>query len=522
MKKLQTHVLIVGSGLAGSLLALELAKKRPELDILLLTKKEKQQSSSYLAQGGIAAALPGAVDSMKQHLLDTMEAGAWCGDKTAASWFISQAPRAIHILEKWGASFDQQPDGRPALALEGGHSTHRVLHHKDSTGRHIVKNLHLALQQHQNVRQLEGAQVLELYQQMPGGPVQGALAWHDQKQEALQIDAKAVVLATGGLGNLFAYSTNPATATGEGLYLASKAGAKLKDLSFIQFHPTALWQASGSRLPLISEAVRGAGAILRNEKGKRFMEDRHPLQELAPRDIVARHISQEIRQQQKPYVYLDATKLPAPEWEHHFPGILEICLQAGIDPRYDWIPVVPAAHYSCGGIATSVKGDTGVEGLFVIGESACTGLHGANRLASNSLLEATVMASELAQLLSTGSFASEDNKNNCWAGEPILTSAAAEEQEVVLLTQLRKIMQENGGIIKTTAGLLDAQEQIRDLKDVALLQLPNNNLSAIRLNMALQLASFLIEASLAQQENRGVFFNVNLEKEEVGRFLLAV
>ncbi|WP_017730964.1 L-aspartate oxidase [Nafulsella turpanensis] len=521
MKSLQTDVLIVGSGLAGSLLALELADKRPELNILLLNKKEKQQSSSFLAQGGIAAALPGTDDSIKQHLLDTMEVGDWHNNKAVAAYIISQAPKAIQTLEHWGVRFDQQPDGTPALALEGGHSTHRVLHYKDSTGRHIVEKLHLALQQYPSVSLMEDVQVLELLQEKVGQPVSGALAWDERQQEPVQLKAGVVVLATGGLGSLFSYSTNPATASGEGIYLAARAGSRVKDLAFIQFHPTALWQPSGSRLPLISEAVRGAGAVLKNEKGIRFMEGRHPLRDLAPRDVVARNIEKEISRQQNPYVYLDATRLANAEWKQHFPGIFDLCRQAGIDPRYDFIPVVPAAHYSCGGVATSVKGETGVDGLFVIGESACTGLHGANRLASNSLLEATVMAIELGQLLAA-SHVPADRKREPFTIEPAhFSDKETEEKEARLMEQLRSLLQTHCGILKTTERLLNAQEQLREWKDIVHLRLPQNSLSAIRLNMAIQVARLLIASSLDQTENRGVFFNHDFEKEAAPSLLPA-
>lgn len=509
MKRLQTDVLVVGSGLAGTLFALELAKKRKDVRILLLNKKEKAQSASYLAQGGIAAALPGASDSMKKHLADTMIAGAGKCNPITAAWFVSKAPDAIRTLEQWGTSFDCLADGSRALALEGGHSRKRILHHKDRTGRHILEHLHTKIEYYPNISLLEDVQVLELIQPVSPGPVAGAWAWDSGEEKTISIGAKAVVLATGGLGSLYAYSTNPATAMGEGISLAAKAGARVQDLAYVQFHPTALWQASGARLALISEALRGAGAMLRNEAGIRFMEEEHPLKELAPRDIVSRMITTEIARQQKPYVYLDATSLPEPEWEHHFPGIFQLCDQAGIDPRKQWIPVVPAAHYSCGGIATSVKGSTSVERLFVIGESACTGLHGANRLASNSLLEATLMAAELAK---------EIARKGLGAFPPVISalpelhySRALDEQATALLQQLRKSVQEGGGIIKSRKGLLKAYLQLQELQERIEETLPEKSLQAHQLKMALHTAMMLFRSCLEQTENRGGYFNTTLE-----------
>ena len=513
MNSLKTDLLVVGTGLSGTLFALELAKKRSDLQILLLNKKGKEQNASYFAQGGIAAAMGGATDSIEKHLEDTLEASAHSSNPDVAAHFISQAPDAIRTLEQWGALFDKKQDGSRALALEGGHSAKRVLHHQDSTGKHILEKLHAALLLYPNIRLMEDVQVLELKQAFFTATVRGACAWDYKSAQALDIQAKAVVLATGGLGSLYAYSTNPSTAKGEGVYLAAKAGAFIKDLAFVQFHPTALWQPSGTQLPLISEAVRGAGAFLRNEQGERFMQGQHSRLELAPRDVVARCISNEIRKQQKPYVYLDGTLIDLQEWEQHFPGILSTCKAAGIDPCREWIPVVPAAHYLCGGVATSVYGETSINYLYAIGETACTGLHGANRLASNSLLEATLMATSLADSISRVELPSLcDLALDGWK---IVDDKKAEKTADHYLAQIRQLVQQGCGIQKTNQSLLETYNSLIELKAMIGLNLPEHSLQYQRTKMALQTALMLSRSSLKQKENIGVFFNHDLEIEAV-------
>ena len=276
MSSIKTDVLVVGSGLAGTLFSLELAQKRPDLNILLVSKKGKQESSSYLAQGGIAAVLPESEDSIEQHVQDTLVAGDYANNTAVVRHFVSKSSEAIATLERWGASFDNGPAGTKALALEGGHRLPRVLHHKDFTGKHIMQQLYTHLATFSNIDLMEEAEVFDLLQTTPGAPLQGALIWDFKQQQTIEVRAGVVVLSMGGVGSLFRYSTNPSTATGQGVALAEKAGASVKDLIYIQFHPTALWQSSGVRLPLISEALRGAGAVLRNEAGERFMTGQHP------------------------------------------------------------------------------------------------------------------------------------------------------------------------------------------------------------------------------------------------------
>lgn len=510
MNAIKTDVLVVGSGLAGSLFSLELSKRQPDLNIVIISKKDKRQSSSYLAQGGIAAVLPETDDTIAQHVQDTLTAGAFTNKPAVVDYFVSHSPEAIHILESYGIRFDLDTVGSKSLALEGGHSLPRVLHHKDFTGKHIMEKLHAQLKNYPNIQLIQDAEIFQLISAKPKASVSGAYVWDYKKQEVLTIRSQAVVLSTGGVGSLFRYTTNPATATGQGIAIAVEAGAKVEDIVNIQFHPTAFWQASGSHLPLISEALRGAGAVLRNESGERFMPGQHPLEDLAPRDIVARSIIATLEGQQKPYVYLDATNITAKEWKAHFPAILKICTQAGIDPQKEFIPVVPAAHYSCGGIATDVKGKTTVEHLYVLGETACTGLHGANRLASNSLLEATLMATGLAEEFAAAGIerASLDD-----ALSPPMVQAPGQRSTLLAekyLNQIREIMQTYCSVVKTTQGLQIALKSLRKLEEEAISALLEDNISLVNLRLSLTTALMIVQYSLERKENKGVFYNADL------------
>ena len=506
----KTDVLVVGSGLAGTLFSLELAKRCPELGILMLSKKDKNNSSSYLAQGGIAAVLPDTEDTMEQHIEDTLAAGSYSNNKAVVDYFVSKSPEAIRTLEEWNVSFDSNAKGSKALALEGGHSLPRVLHHKDFTGKHIMEKLHSWLEKYPNVRLLEGVELFELIKTGTSGTVTGAWAWDYSTNKAFTIQASAVVLSTGGVGGLFQYTTNPSTATGQGIAMAEKAGAVINDIINIQFHPTAFWKPEGSHLPLISEALRGAGAVLRNESGHRFMAGQHPLNDLAPRDVVARSIVKELERQNLPYVYLDGTSIDEKEWENHFPGILKICEDAGVDPRKEWIPVVPAAHYSCGGIRADVNGRTDVENLFVVGESASTGLHGANRLASNSLLEAAIMAIGLAEDIAAGKIQMKKSEERLPAAPELTMEESHDERSEKYLLKIKEIMQQYCSVVKTTTGLKLAEQGLSLLEEDVQSALPPQSFFRINLLLAVHAAKRIVEKSLEAKENKGVFYNQDL------------
>ena len=397
---IDADVLIVGSGLAGLLLALRV--QSPDRRVVLVCKGALTDSNSSLAQGGVAA-VTGAnpFDSPEAHLVDTIKAGAGLTDVEAARDIIFGGGRLIQALDRLGVAFDKNPSGRHDLALEGGHKQARVLHSKDTTGRSITQALADKIRQaaketsgHKHLIVLEHSYAVDLL------TVEGACAGAKIISGAVEtwVRAPHTVLATGGLGQVFERTTNPMVATGDGIALAYRAGADLADMEFVQFHPTALRMDNAPAF-LITEAARGAGATLLDHKGRRFVKRFHHDGELATRDIVSRAIHTVMAEHHLEQVFLDMRPIGAALIGERFPNIVKTCSQYGVDVLSEPIPVAPAAHYMMGGIKTTVSGRTSVAGLYAIGECACTGLHGANRLASNSLLEAGVMALNLGDLL---------------------------------------------------------------------------------------------------------------------------
>ncbi len=423
-----TPVLIIGSGLAGLVTALTLA---PQPVLLITAGRLGLSGSSSLAQGGIAASL-GADDNAALHLADTLAAGDGLCDAAIAQGIIGAAPEAIAALESHGVHLDRKADGSYALGLEAAHGRRRIVHvDGDATGAGIMRVLTQKVRATPSITVLENTSALKLIKQ--DGRITGAIL-----EKVGAVGARAVVLATGGMGGLFTATTTPSGNLGQGAALAARAGAVLTDMEFMQFHPTAL-DVSAPRLPLISEAVRGEGALLLNDRGERFMDD-VPGRELAPRDVVARAIGYQIAHGRN--VFLDARTVLGRHFKTRFPGIDALCKPHNIDPERDLIPVRPAAHYHMGGVMTDGDGATSLTGLWAVGEVACTGLHGANRLASNSLLEAAVMGLRLGRLL---------------AEEAAHARPLRSEQSPSSLTDLAPVR----AIVSRALGLLREEEGLR-------------------------------------------------------------
>ncbi|MDP5276965.1 L-aspartate oxidase [Chengkuizengella axinellae] len=382
LPQIHTDVIVIGSGIAGLFTAIKASK---ENDVIMITKKTLLDSNTRYAQGGIAAVMT-EKDSPAYHRQDTLIAGAGLCAVDSVNVLVHEGPDGVKDLMRLGTQFDEE-DGEIALTKEGAHSRRRILHaHGDATGAEIVRALSEQVRDRDNIEMWDDHFVIDLITN--DGECCGALV-QKPDGERVFIQGKAVVLCTGGSGQLYRYTTNPTIATGDGVAMAYRAGALIKDMEFIQFHPTALYYPGAPRF-LISEAVRGEGAVLRNIKGDRFMDQYHAQLELAPRDVVARAIVSEMAKTNSTFVYLDISHESPDLIKHRFPTIYQFCLDYGLDLTVDWIPVAPAAHYMMGGVKTDLNGETSVKRLFACGEVSSTGVHGANRLASNSLSEAIV------------------------------------------------------------------------------------------------------------------------------------
>lgn len=501
-------VLIVGAGIAGLAVAIKLGEAFPHRTILLLSKDKPGISNSYYAQGGIAAVMDNLNDSTDRHVQDTLRAGDGACNEKVVQVVVQEAPERLQELIAWGASFDHEPLGKLALGLEGGHSANRIVHHRDTTGNEVIKTLLSQVRQLPNVLIHWNTLVLDLIIKSGGHIKQCIGVTYSGRGEGKPktITAAFTVLATGGIGQVFSTTTNPKIATGDGIAMAWRAGATVRDMHLVQFHPTALKRASGETAFLISEALRGFGAYLCMKNGNRFLFEYDPRGELAPRDIVARAIDEQSKQAA---IYLDCRHLPKEPLINQFPTIHQTCLANAIDITTDLIPVTPAAHYLCGGITTAHNARTSVESLYAIGECAFTGLHGANRLASNSLLEALVFAHHC--YLDIGM---RMNEKIAYKKAPMSTSCfGIQVYELTLIqSKLKQIMAEASGIIRTNNALVRGLHEVIHLQ-TNLDSLVKNELSLWKYyeskNM-LDVARLILEHSLAQTQNRGVFYNKDL------------
>ena len=459
-----TDVVVVGSGVAGLTTALRL--RSAGLKVMVVTKAVLDDGSTRWAQGGIAAAL-GEGDTPEQHLDDTLVAGAGLCDEEAVRVLVTEGPAAVRRLIATGAAFDKDADGRILLTREGGHHRRRIAHAGgDATGAEISRALVEAVRADPNIEVIEHALVLDLLTDALGRTA--GLTLHvmgeGQRDGVGALHARAVVLATGGMGQVFSATTNPAVSTGDGVALALRAGAEVTDLEFVQFHPTVLWlgpDAEGQQ-PLISEAVRGEGAHLVDADEVRFMVGQHELAELAPRDIVAKGIMRRIRETGAEHMYLDGRHFGERMWEERFPTILASCRSHGIDPVTELIPVAPAAHYASGGVRTDLRGHTSVSGLYACGEVACTGVHGANRLASNSLLEGLVFAERIAADIlerdATGKLTPRHEDTDREVERvPLLASEARAD--------IQRLMTRGVGVLRSAASMAEAAEGLAALAD---------------------------------------------------------
>lgn len=396
---LTTDILIIGSGISGLFFAMKTAKKRPDLSIVIMTKETAKNTNTQLAQGGIAVVTDLIKDSFNKHIHDTLRSGGGLCDKEVVNMVIKQAPERLQELIEIGTSFDKDEKGRWDLGLEGGHSQHRIIHHKDSSGLEIERKLLKIIKKMPNIELWENHMVIDLNTETKKNKTTctGAFFYDKKHNRIKYIRTRTTVLSTGGCGQLFENTTNPKIATGDGLAMAARAGAEIVDMQYIQFHPTALYAGKENPLFLISEAVRGFGAHVVNEEGKRFLFKYDIRGELATRDRVSDAISKELQLSGKDHVFLDCRHLNTASFYAHFPLIAAHCNELGIKPEKDLIPVVPAAHYQCGGIKVDQNGATSIKNIYAIGECARTGLHGKNRLASNSLLEALVYAHQASE-----------------------------------------------------------------------------------------------------------------------------
>lgn len=499
-------VLIIGGGAAGLALALELAGHRR---VTLLRPAQDDIGASRWAQGGIAAVLA-PHDTIEDHVQDTLIAGDGLCDEAAVRFTVENGRAAIDWLIALGVPFtpDVTPDAPYPFHLtrEGGHGARRIIHAADATGQALIDTLIERARHHPAIQLSDDLQAIELLRDQRGH-CRGALCL-DTADQPHMLTARDTVVATGGASGLYRHTTSPAPACGEGMAMAAVLGATLNNLEFQQFHPTCLYDPNGSPF-LISEAVRGEGGILRDTQGRRFMPDYDARAELAPRDIVARAIHAEMLHASSTHVLLDVTHLEAAAVREHFPTIHAHCLSRGLDITRQAIPVVPAAHYSCGGIATDQHGASDVAHLYAIGEVAYTGLHGANRMASNSLLECLVYARAAAQALRT-----PVGESPAEPLAPVFEKSASQpsvagEEIAQALAALRRIMSDSAGIVRSDAGLAAGSEALHRLQaESAPLWLNHAPTPAlVRLRYALQLAELLIAAASGRRESRGLHFN---------------
>lgn len=516
-------VIVVGSGIAGLSFALKVAEAGHK--VAIITKKNSAESNTNYAQGGIAA-VTSATDFVEMHVADTLNAGDGLCDEVAVREILHDGPKSIDELIRLGVAFSQLDDGRVSLGKEGGHTKRRILHVQDVTGKAIEQALLHAIADSERIDTFEHHFAVELITAeklrgakkggKSGNRVLGLYALNTNTERVETFAAASVLLATGGIGQVYQFTTNPMIATGDGIAMAHRAGVEVRNMEFIQFHPTAFFSPDGDRF-LISEAVRGEGAILRNMAGDPFMQDYDKRKDLAPRDIVARAIDLEMKQSGARHVWLDTREIGLKHLHERFPNIYAHCARRGISLEKDMIPVVPAAHYLCGGVKTNLDGETSLAGLYACGEVACTGLHGANRLASNSLLEAVVMANRGA--VAVNNYLAEkvpkQSKLPDWKDGDVRDS----DERVVLShnwEELKRTLWDYVGIVRTTKRLERARTRIQTLESEINDYYWNFKVdeSLLELRNMILVAQLVIDCALQRKESRGLHFTLDYPKQK--------
>ncbi|MEP6816733.1 MAG: L-aspartate oxidase [Marmoricola sp.] len=493
-------VVVIGSGIAGLTAALRikevLARSADGGSVMVVTKDNLSAGSTQWAQGGIAAAL-GPGDTPQEHLQDTLVAGAGVCDEEAVRILVTEGPDAVRELIALGTEFDQTDAGELSLTREGGHHRDRIAHAGgDATGAEIQRALVASVRAAPEIEVTEHALAVDLIPGTGGGIAGVTLhvMGEGHRGGVGAVMCRAVVLASGGLGQVFSQTTNPAVSTGDGMAVALRAGAVLRDLEFVQFHPTVMWLGPDSRgqQPLISEAVRGEGAVLVDWEGHRFMQGQHELADLAPRDVVAKAITREMHASGKPHMWLDARHLGAAFWGRRFPTILATCRQHGVDPVTELIPVSPACHYASGGVATDLDGQSSLPGLFATGEVACSGVHGANRLASNSLLEGLVFSRRIAETIEVNGLPVRRQPVDDGRRPGLIDDAVRSDSQEVMTSKV--------GVLRSATGMTEAVAELAALVD----RLESDpRTESWQVTNLLTVSTALARAALMREETRG-------------------
>ena len=519
---MKTDVLVIGSGISGLSYAIKISEKLPNAKITIVTKAEEDETNTKYAQGGLAVVTDFSKDNFEKHIQDTMRAGDGENNRAVVEMVIKEGPHRFQELVEWGTHFDKEKDGEYKLGREGGHTEFRIVHHKDITGAEIERALLAYIAQAPNIEIHDYHYVVDLITQhhVPGKKFDqdnitcyGAYVLDQKNKKIKKITAKVTLVATGGAGHVYKNTTNPSIATGDGIAFVHRARGKVSNMQYIQFHPTAMYSKRDGMLFLISEAVRGDGAKLRTKDGEKFMQKYDEREELASRDIVARAIDNEMKISGDEFVGLDCREMDQQKFTEHFPNIYQKCLDEGIDPFKQLIPVVPASHYLMGGIEVDMDGQSSIKNLFAVGECTNSGLHGANRLASNSLLEGLVYghnaAMKTVELLQKDEFNYFDLENVPeWNEEGMKVL-----EEMVMITYLRKQLQEMMsdlvGIVRSNDRLKLAQKKQREIFE-AVTELYNYAVISPQLSELRNLVNvsyLIIKQSLEMKENKGAFYN---------------